>query len=357
VALGRIHAFLISVALTACTDVTGDRTRRDFAETGRADLGDIQASIDQGVAVDIDASRPFVRFRANAPDVKLTFISSAATERTVEVELTNVFEASDLSVPSELIDHNTFAFSVEVPAGGIRRVSIGRTGADTATRFRFAWVGDVQGGNGPFKRLRQSINDDPSIEFTVFAGDITVLGNQKEIDAFVAIANELEQPWYCALGNHEVMFGQPLAFQHTVGRLNARFDYKGARFVIIDTSSATVSPEVYEFIETAMKAEGPATRIVAMHMPPLDPEGLRDGAFSDRTEAARLLAILAKGGTDLILAGHMHTLRVTSQAGIETWISGNGGVSRGSRFELSDIHYLAITVDPDREAITVEPIF
>jgi len=105
-----------------------------------------------------------------------------------------------------------------------------------------------------------------------------------------------------------------------------------------------------------MAADGPAVRVVAMHVPPLDPEGLRDGGFNDRTEAARVLATLVRGGTDLLLAGHIHTLRSTSEAGIETWISGNGGVELGAKFDGSDLHYLAVTVDAPAGTVDVEPV-
>lgn len=97
-------------------------------------------------------------------------------------------------------------------------------------------------------------------------------------------------------------------------------------------------------------------RAVMMHIPPLDPEGLRDGGFNDRTEAARVLATLVRGGADLLIAGHIHTLRSTSQAGIETWISGNEGVELGAQFDGSDMHYLAVTVDALGNTVDVEPV-
>jgi predicted phosphodiesterase len=355
--LGRILALLIAVALTACNEVSAERTHRDFAEIGRADLGEIQARIEQGVALAVDASIPWVRFRANAPSAMIIFKSSAPVDRTVAVEVANAFEACDCSEPAQLIGPNILAFSLVVPAGSAKLLTIRPTGSSAVTPFRFAWVGDVQGGYSTFKRVRERINTDPSLEFTLFAGDITQLGEQSEIDDFIAVANGLDYPWYSVIGNHDAMFGQPLAFQRTVGRINVLFDYKGARFVILDTSAATVDPEVYDFLKAAMRPKGPTLRIAAMHIPPFDPEGFRDGAFNDRAEAARLLEILARGGTDLILAGHIHTLRATWQAGIETWISGRGGVSRGTAFDHSQTHYLAVTVDPEQNTIAVDPVF
>lgn len=352
----RVIAVLIGAVLGGCLDATAERTGRDLHEIGRADLGHVQATIDQGVALAVDGSRPFVRFRANAPDVTLTFTSTAAEERTVAVELVNAFAASEVSVPFVVQGPNTLAFSVAVPAAATSTVSVRPVGTQVAAPFRFAWVGDVQGGNDGFARLRDLINADPTLELTLFAGDITRRGSRQEIDDFVAVASGLARPWYSLLGNHESLSGQPLAFQHTVGRINVRFDHRGARFLLLDSSSATLDPWVYGFIARSLVPEAPATRIVAMHLPPLDPEGLRDGGFSDRAEAARLLALLASGGTDLLLAGHIHTLRLTWQAGIETWISGNGGYGSGAAFDGTGPHFLAVTVDPARGVVAVDPV-
>ena len=65
---------------------------------------------------------------------------------------------------------------------------------------------------------------------------------------------------------------------------------------------------------------------------------------------------LARGGVDVLLAGHIHTLIETSMAGIPTWISGNGGVERGAAWDGSDMHYLAVSVDPVAGTVAVEPV-
>jgi Icc protein len=356
VACNRIAALLIALAAAGCFDVSDERTRRDFEETGRAKLGDLRARIDQGVALATDPSRPFVRFRANAPGVELVFASEAATERRVSVELINVFDDVEVSVPAAPAGENAVAFEVTVPPGGESRVTVRRPGTDTPAPFRFAWVGDVQGGNERFTRIRSRIHQDPSLEFVVFAGDITQRGTQEQIDAFLAVAEALDRPWYSCLGNHESLSGEPLPFQRTVGRLNVRFDYRGARFLLFDDASGTLDERVFDFVTEAMAPEGPRARIVGAHIPPFDPSGLRDGGFPDRTEAARLLGVLARGGTDLLLAGHIHTLIETEMAGIPTYVSGNGGVERSAAWDGSDMHYLEITVDPAAGTVRALPV-
>jgi hypothetical protein len=352
----RIAALLTVVGLTACLDPTSERTRRDRDETGVAQVAGVRARIEPGVALAIDEANAFVRFRANAPELSLALSNGSTAELKVTFEIVNTFADSTVSLPAWVGPESGLAFEVVVPAGGESSALLELPVAKTPAVFRFAWVGDVQGGNQRFARIRERINADPSLEFTVFAGDITEQGSQGQIDAFVQEARLLRRPWFSLLGNHESLRGEPLAFQRTVGRINVRFDYKGARFVLIDSASGTLDPWTFDFLRAAMGADGPRTRVVAMHIPPFDPEGLRDGGFNDRTEAARVLAALVRGGADLLLAGHIHTLRQTSQAGIETWISGNGGVERGMKFDGSDLHYLAVTVDPLADTVDVTPV-
>jgi Icc protein len=82
-----------------------------------------------------------------------------------------------------------------------------------------------------------------------------------------------------------------------------------------------------------------------MHIPPIDPVGVRNGSFADRNEAAKLLAKLAEGGVDLTLYGHIHTYYPFSNAGIPAHIAGGGGAIP-ERFDGIGRHYLTVDVDP-----------
>ena len=345
---------LFALLAAACLDPAAERTTRDLEEIGRADLGEIEARLEPGVATAVDPDRLRVRFRANAPSLRLTLASRAAVERTVAVELANVFPDLEASpaLPIESLGPKTIGFEVVVPAGGEVRVALARPGAELARPFRFAWVGDVQGGYERFARVRARIDADPSIELVLFAGDDTGRGQPDEIEQFLAAADALAVPWYTLIGNHEAMGDVPY-FQRAAGRINVAFDYAGTRFLLADSASGTLDERVHAWIAGALGAGGPALRVTAMHVPPFDYEGLRDGGFNSRAEAAKTISMLADGGADLLLCGHLHTLRFSSAGGVPTVVSGAGGVGFTMRLDGSDLHYLAIDADPGREALTV----
>ena len=351
----RVTAVLSLALAPACLDPTSDRTRRDFEQTGWTDLGPVRAHIDQGVAV--ESSESGVRFRANAPEVCIDLVSGDPSGRTVAVTLENVAGESELeNAQVSQRGPKSLSFSVDLPPGGTATVCTRLSGAGQAQPFRFAWVGDVQGGYEKFGRIREDLNLRPEIDFVLFAGDVTQNGTQEEIDDFVRAADALARPWYSVFGNHETTFGHGEEFQRSVGRLNAAFDYKGARFLLVDTASATVDERVYRFLREQLSAAGPALRVAAMHVPPLDYEGLRDAGFSSRSEAGRMLSLLAGGGADLLLCGHLHTLRFSGNAGIEVVVSGNGGAGIADRLDGTGMHYLSVLARPAEEKVEVSVV-
>lgn len=344
----RVTALLTLVVAAGCLDPTGERTRRDFEETGRAVWRGVAAHLDQGVAVPWGGDGGGLRFRANAPELALALESVALEELVVPVRLDNVFAESEVSGPVADVarGEKSISFGVRVPAGGKVEIGVGRPELRAAKDFRFAWIGDVQGGYDKFASLRAAVNADPSLEFAVFAGDVTQGGGAKEIARFLEAADPLHVPWYSVLGNHETSSGNEGEFQKAIGRINVAFDYRGARFLLLDSAAATLDSRVYDFLDARLAGREPALRITAMHVPPLDFAGLRDAGFASRAEAAKLISRLADAGVDLLLAGHVHSLRFYGSGGFQVIVSGDGGVGVADRLDGTGMHYLAITARP-----------
>ena len=88
-----------------------------------------------------------------------------------------------------------------------------------------------------------------------------------------------------------------------------------------------------------------------MHIPPLDPVGVRNGSFSSRAEANKLLSRLAAGHVDLTVYVHVHSYYAYANAGIPAFITGGGGAIP-ERMDGIGRHFLVFDADPARGDVT-----
>jgi 3',5'-cyclic AMP phosphodiesterase CpdA len=211
--------------------------------------------------------------------------------------------------------------------------------------WRFALLSDIQEAIDRVQDIYTRMNADPSIEFVVSAGDLTTRGAPEQLDRFKAELERLRVPFFATLGNHELGTDDGAPFQRAFGRASFRFLYGGVTFTYLDSASATIDPRVYDWLNGWLDEARGGTHVVLMHIPPIDPIGVRNGSFAERNEAAKLLALLAGGNVDLTLYGHIHTYYPFSNAGIPAHIAGGGGAIP-ERFDGIGRHYLTIDVDP-----------
>mgnify|MGYP002407753658 FL=1 len=299
-----------------------------------------------------------MRFRANAPTVRLTLRSHASETRAVSVRIDNLPPEARLPTPAAEVhrEGKSARFVVRLAPGASLDERISAPDSELPQRFRFAWVGDVQGGVERFAVVRAAINADPTIDFVLFAGDVTASGSDEEMAVFRAAADQAERPWYALIGNHDTGIGREDAFLERIGRLNFSFDHKGTRFLLLDTASATLDERAWDFARGSLSGDEPRLRLVGVHVPPIDFQGLRDAGFASRAEGAKLVQLLAERGGDLLLAGHLHTLRYSSFAGMRAIVSGNGGVGSEDKLDGVGLHFLAVDADPAAERFDVSAV-
>jgi Icc-related predicted phosphoesterase len=108
-----------------------------------------------------------------------------------------------------------------------------------------------------------------------------------------------------------------------------------------------LDPLVDGWVDDWLAAARDDVHVVGMHIPPLDPVGVRNGAFASRSEASALLARFAEARVDLTLYGHIHSYYSFDNAGIPAFISGGGG-ALPERFDDIGRHFLLIDVDATR---------
>ena len=350
---------MLALLAAGCLDVAEERAQRE-REIGQRSAEGISVVVDDGLASVQRLDRQGLALWGGAPvlSVHVTFPAPPPARFAVALDnsmpaaiLTGAAEVSvvDSSVPTE----RRWAFTPPA-AGGEVVLSIAPPDAATTGPFRFAAMADVQEAIDEVRDIYLRINADPEIRFVVFNGDLTRWGNSGELQRFQREAKALAVPMFATLGNHELGNSNP-PFHAVFGRGSFRYLFRGVQFTMLDSASATLAPIAYTWLEGWLAEGRDRLHVVGMHIPPIDPVGTRNGAFASRAEAARLLALLAGGGVDLTLYGHIHSYYSFWNAGIPAYISGGGG-ALPERFDGVGRHFLSIDADPSANVVKVHAV-
>lgn len=329
---------------------------------GRAETGDTRVVVRDGLAVvrGLDGDRLHLWGSAPAFDVDVTVGDPAG--RTLQVEVWNalpdvaitasapgVVIASD--PPSGLPTRHSFRVSLPPGTSGLR---VAPAGATVRAPLRFAVMSDVQEAIDRVGDIYARVSEEPGVRFLFGAGDLTRQGGDDELARFEDELRALDVPYFTTLGNHE-LGESPCRYQSWYGRGSFQFAFQGLTFTLLDSASATIDPIVYGWLDAWLAQARDGVHVVAMHVPPLDPIGVRNGAFGSRAEAAKLLGRLALGRVDLTLYGHIHSFYAFDNAGIPAYISGGGGAIP-ERFDDMGRHFLVVDADPDQGIVGVRVV-
>jgi 3',5'-cyclic AMP phosphodiesterase CpdA len=231
---------------------------------------------------------------------------------------------------------------VAAPAGEISLV-LGAPDGDVEDSFRIALLSDVQEAIDDVSDVFERINQVSQLRFLLGAGDLTEQGTVEQLERFQNELTRLNVPYFTTLGNHE-LGTTPDPYHDYFGRGNFQFRFRGVYFTLLDSASASLDPIVYDWLDGWLAQAQRDVHVVAMHIPPVDPIGVRNGSWASRSEAAKLLGKLAQGGVDLTLYGHVHSYYSFDNAGIPAFISGGGGAiperfdKIGRHFMIFDLH-------------------
>jgi Icc protein len=347
--------------LGGCLRPSEDRARRD-ERVGLAELDGFRVQVVDGHAAvrELEQNRVLLWESAPTLELELAWQTPASGELVIEVqncmpgaELTVIENVSVLTSTRDATGRCSFRLG---PLDGERALSlsIAPPGAFDSTPFQFAVMSDVQEAITRVQDIYAVMNATPDIDFLLGAGDLTERGTPAELERFERELRQLQIPYYTTLGNHEL--GQsPSRYQDYYGRGSQSFEYHGVRFTLLDSASATLDPIVYGWLERWLADGADQSHVVAMHIPPLDPVGVRNGAFASRNEAAKLLGRLAAAGVDLTLYGHIHSYYHFENAGIPAHVSGGGGAIP-ERFDDMGRHFLVVAADPASQALDVRVV-
>lgn len=348
----RRHVLVFPLCLAACVNVADERAEHD-STIGRARAAGLTVEVQSGLA-HVRALEPGrLELWAQAPALEIALDAERAGPW--QVELHNVLADAELAGTSSVTllaspRPTKKTWQVDLPAGRSRLQLAPPDALDTSP-WRFGIFADVQEAVDDVQDIFGRMNADPSLRFVLMSGDLTERGTPEQLERFEAELRALHVPVFATLGNHE-LGTDPLLFHRYFGRGSFSFEFRGLRFTLIDDASATIAPRTYDWLDGWLTAGQDRAHVVLMHLPPLDPVGLRNGAFASRAEAGRLLTTLADGDVDLTVYGHVHSYYAFENAGIPAYISGGGGAIP-ERLDGIARHYLAVDVEPEPQRFEV----
>jgi predicted phosphodiesterase len=348
---------LVLLAFGSCLRPSEDRAERDLT-VGQASRAGLRVDVVDGLAAVRALSGSQVVLWGSAPTFEL--VLQTATARPVELDLQNCLPDAELHVisgsssvtplgtssgpASDTVDSPTRPrFQLQLAAGETR-LRLAPPDADSDEPFQFGLLSDVQEAIDRVADIYDKMNEQSELRFVVGAGDLTQRGTAEQLERFQDELLRSKVPYFATLGNHE-LGTHPDLFHDYFGRGNLHFRFHGVAFTLLDDGSASLDPLVYDWLDGWLSAEKSNVHVVAMHIPPIDPIGVRNGSWASRNEAAKLLGRLAEGRVDVTLYGHIHSYYSFENAGIPAFISGGGGAIP-ERFDGIGRHFMLFHADP-----------
>jgi predicted phosphodiesterase len=348
-----------ALLLLACLRPTEDRVERDLG-VGQSQHDGLSIAVDDGLAAvrAIDASS--LVLWGSAPSFRISLTPAAAGAIRIEVqnclpdaELTLLSGDAELTARSDSDVPTRKHWQLTAKDGQTLRLALAAPDAESREPFRFALLSDIQEAIDHVADIYDRVNADGTARFVLGAGDLTQRGTREQLERFQTELLRLKVPYFATLGNHE-LGTHPDLFHDYFGRGSFHFHFHGVAFTLLDDGSASLDPTVYDWLDGWLAESRGDVHVVAMHIPPIDPIGVRNGSWASRNEAAKLLGRLAEGRVDLTLYGHIHSYYSFENAGIPAFISGGGGAIP-ERFDHIGRHFMIFSADPN-EGITAHDV-
>ena len=220
----------------------------------------------------------------------------------------------------------------------LTRIVVGRARLETTRlawqfpkqdRFRFAAIGDT-GGKAELQWVLQRAAD-LNADFVLHLGDFNY--EDGDFERALKAFNAASIPTFAAIGNHEFHDGWRSTYNQfiqLIGPGNSAFSLGGIQFVNLDTAADFWPPYRGARMRLlqglpALTESGPLSDYVAFtHRPLVDPDPARNHDINGPGEADWLRETLLGLGVKNLLVGHIHIKKEYDDAGLHTYISGQG---------------------------------
>ncbi len=211
--------------------------------------------------------------------------------------------------------------------------------ARTPRSFTFAVMGDSQGNSRMLRLIVEKI-ESLSPDFVIHLGDCVPMARRSVYERFLGDVGGLSMPFHVTPGNHDIK-GDPTLFYSHFGKGDYYFDWKGYRFISVDTSDQRIGDAQLAWLRQILESSRERQVVVFTHVPPFDPipggnHSLLDG------RGGILMDAMEEFGVRAVLAGHLHMFYHTCRNGVEYFISGGAGGGLYAPREAGGFHHFLL---------------
>ncbi|HJV64240.1 MAG TPA: metallophosphoesterase [Geomonas sp.] len=217
--------------------------------------------------------------------------------------------------------------------------------------YCFVVMGDSRGGDVTFKKALKLAKSFQPL-FILHGGDYSSRGGEAETAHFLSMVRETvpELPFFVVIGNHE----NRSVFTREVGPVDftVQSSRLGLAVVAVDNAEYALKAPELAYLRSRL-ATAPATRFVAMHVPP----ATRSWNWHVFTEGAEeLKGILASDKVQGAFFSHVHLFARADYGGVPAIITGGAGGSLVTAgFPGEPIHHIVL-VHVKNGKVTMEKV-
>ena len=212
--------------------------------------------------------------------------------------------------------------------------------------FTFAVMGDSQGNSKMLRLIAEEISA-RGPEFVIHLGDCVPTARASLFDKFLEDIGELSMPVHLTPGNHDIK-GSSTLFYSYFGEGNYYFDWRGYRFISVDTSDQRIGDEELAWLREVLGTSHEMQVIVFTHVPPFDPLSGGDHGLLDDT-GRMFMDTMEEFGVRAVLAGHMHMFNHSRRNGVEYFVSGGAGGGLYAPPENGGFHHFLLFEARDKD--------
>ncbi len=239
-----------------------------------------------------------------------------------------------LLASSGCVKYNAYEIRLSSEEKGLTNKNIAKIQAqplsDTLT---FVFAGDAQRFYDEAIYLVQSINNDPTIDFVLFAGDISDFGLAEEFQGMNSIFAGLNVPYVVVIGNHDLIYNGGEVYHQMFGDYNFSFMVGDYKFVVANTNSREFAfngkvPDINWIQSQLNDTAHYFGAVILVHVPPGNDD------FDNTLEWDFANALSKPGKTIMELHGHNH--------GFSDNYPYNGDIRYLNSYSLNNRKYLKI---------------